>query len=79
MRYLLDYFHRIPIDALHVMEAYAVIDSYSKSIGISMGKNDVWIAAVAHTTGFDLITTDLDFDHLHPTVLTRILVDIEVP
>lgn len=77
-RFLLQYFRRVPIDTPEVMEAYAVIDADSKAGGISMGKNDLWIAAVAHVTGFDLITTDTDFDHLHPSLLTRILVDITV-
>ncbi len=75
MRFLLEYFRRIPIDTPEVMEAYAVIDADSKTNGVNMGKNDLWIAAVAHVTGFDLITTDSDFDHLHPDLLTRTLVD----
>ena len=77
MRYLLDHFRRIPIDPPEVMEAYAVIDAFSKSIGINMGKNDVWIAAAAHFTGFELLTTDHDFDHLHDIFLRRTLVEIE--
>ncbi len=36
-----------------------------------MGKNDVWIAAAAHVTGARIITTDTDFDHLHPGFLVR--------
>lgn len=32
-----------------------------------MGKNDLWIAATAHVTQSILITTDLDFNHLHKT------------
>jgi tRNA(fMet)-specific endonuclease VapC len=56
------------------MEAYAVIDASSKSMGVTMGKNDLWIAAAAHVTGFELITTDSDFDHLHPDFLSRALV-----
>ena len=30
-----------------------------------MGKNDLWIAAVASLLGLELVTTDNDFDHLH--------------
>ena len=57
------------------MEAYAVIDADSKSNGVSMGKNDLWIAEAAHVSGFDLIITDRDFDHLHPDFLTRTLIN----
>lgn len=76
MRYLIEHFRRVPIDSPEVIEAYAVIDADSKANGVSMGKNDVWIAAVAHVTGFELVTTDHDFDHLHPDILTRTLVEI---
>lgn len=47
MRFLLDYFRRVPIESPEIIEAYAVIDTYSKKQGISMGKNDLWIAAAA--------------------------------
>jgi tRNA(fMet)-specific endonuclease VapC len=77
MRFCLDYFRRIPIDTPETMEAYAAIDAMSKRNGINMGKNDVWIAAAAHVTGFELLTTDHDFDHLHPAILTRTLVERE--
>lgn len=49
-----------------VMEAYAAIDFFSKSQSIKMGKNDVWIASTAFTSGARLITTDDDYDHLEP-------------
>ncbi|MDX1931214.1 MAG: type II toxin-antitoxin system VapC family toxin [Capsulimonadales bacterium] len=71
MRYLLAYFGRAPIDTPAMLEAYALIDSYSERIGRTMGKNDVWIAATAHVTGAVLLTTDNDFDHLMPLFLTR--------
>lgn len=78
MRYYLGYFRRIPIDVPEVIEAYAVIDSFSKGLGITMGKNDVWIAATARFTGFELITTDRDFDHLHGIFLTRTLIEADI-
>jgi hypothetical protein len=40
-----------------------------------MGKNDLWIASAAKATGATLMTTDKDFDHLHPTKLTRVWID----
>ena len=77
MRYLLDYFRPISIENPETIQAYAVIDAQSKSQGLTMGKNDVWIAAAAYVTGFELLTTDRDFDHLHGTLITRTLVDIQ--
>lgn len=69
MEYLLSYLRRLPIDTGDVLEAYAVIDAYSKRMGVSMGKNDVWIAASGSVAGFTLLTTDHDFDHLDTRVL----------
>jgi len=58
-----------------VFEAYAAIDAFSESIGISMGKNGVWIAAAAQTLQALLLTTDKDFDHLHPIYISRDWID----
>ena len=55
--------------------AYARIDAYSQNkltnyplpIGLTarnMGKNDIWLAATAHTDDCKFVTTDHDFDHL---------------
>jgi predicted nucleic acid-binding protein len=76
MRFALDYFVRLPIESAAVIEAYARIDSYCKARGITMGKNDLWISAVAHVTGFTLLTADHDFDALYPVFLTRELVEL---
>ncbi len=75
MRFLLGYFDRVPVDTPEMLEAYAVIDAYSESTGHSMGKNDAWIAAATHVTGRRLVTTDTDFDHLHPAFVTRDHID----
>ena len=40
-----------------------------------MGDNDVWIAATAAAAGAYLLTTDKDFDHLHPTYVQREWID----
>jgi predicted nucleic acid-binding protein len=66
MSFALDYFGRVPIESKDMMEAYAVIDFFSKSQRIKMGKNDVWIASAAYTSGARLATTDDDFDHIAP-------------
>jgi tRNA(fMet)-specific endonuclease VapC len=61
-----------------LLDAYAEIDSYSKnklshnSLGrsITMGKNDLWIAATAKVANAVLLTIDGDFDHLNGSYLT---------
>ena len=35
----------------------------------NMGKNDLWIASTAFLFGLPLVTTDHDFDHLHPHLI----------
>jgi len=75
MEFLLSYFWRITINTPDVFEAYAAIDAFSESIGTSMGKNDVWIAAAVQTLQALLLTTDKDFDHLHPIYLSRDWID----
>lgn len=77
MRFFLRHFWRVPIDTEDVFAAYAMIDAYSESIGHSMGKNDIWIAAAAHATNAILVTTDTDFNHLQPDFLTIEWIDPE--
>ena len=66
MRFYLQFFLRVPVDSAIVFEAYEAIDAYSESVGRTMGKNDLWIAAAASAMNATLITTDKDFDHLQP-------------
>ncbi len=59
-----------------IIPYYAQIDAYSqntlKSLPLpertprNMGKNDIWIAAIALYYELELWTTDNDFDHLLP-------------
>lgn len=66
----------VDISDLRVIDAYAEIDAYSQGklasnplpngmTSRNMGKNDLWIAAVAKVTRATLLTTDADFDHLN--------------
>lgn len=75
MEDLVAYFTVIPLPFEETVKAYAQIDSYSRRMGIAMGKNDVWIAATAHMTGARLLTTDRDFDHLHGVFIERNWID----
>ena len=66
------------INSEDLIERYAEIDAFSqgKLIGRplnttsrNMGKNDLWIAATASILNATLLTTDLDFNHLHNVFL----------
>ncbi|NOT59382.1 MAG: PIN domain-containing protein [Acidobacteria bacterium] len=72
MRFYLQYFLRVLVDSPIVFEAYEAIDAYSESIGRTMGKNDLWIAAAASAMNATLITTDKDFHHLQPEYIPAI-------
>ncbi len=67
----------IDINHPDIIDAYAEIDFASRSQGLKMGKNDVWIAATAKVSKTTLLTTDQDFDHLQTTYLDRIWIDPE--
>jgi tRNA(fMet)-specific endonuclease VapC len=59
-----------------VLQAYATVDTHMKRSGTRMNEqNDVWIAATAAATGAVLLTTDRDFDPLHPAHLQREWID----
>lgn len=74
MEALLREFLVVPIDARPVLEHYAEFHSWTKSIGRTLGHNDLWIAATAAAAGAHLVTTDGDFDPLHPTHIRRTIV-----
>jgi tRNA(fMet)-specific endonuclease VapC len=59
-----------------VIQAYARIDHESRRTGRRMGKNDLWIAAVAAVQSAVVLTTDQDFEHLPTSVVRVELVDV---
>lgn len=65
----------IDINHPDILDAYGEIDHASRKMGRPMGKNDVWIAATTNVTKATLLTTDVDFDHLHGTYLDRVWID----
>jgi tRNA(fMet)-specific endonuclease VapC len=66
----------VGIDQPSVLETYARLDVHLTGMGRRMGQqNDLWIAATAAATGAVLLTTDRDFDPLHPAELRREWVD----
>jgi tRNA(fMet)-specific endonuclease VapC len=64
----------VSIDSRQVLDHYAEMHSWTKSIGRTLGQNDLWIAATAAATGAHLITTDQDFDPLHPGRIRRTII-----
>ena len=65
----------VDIRAQPVIDRYAEIDAYSEQVGRVMGNNDAWIAATAAAAPAWLLTTDKDFDHLHPEFIQREWID----
>jgi tRNA(fMet)-specific endonuclease VapC len=75
LRGLLDEVVWVDINDARILEAYGETDHLIESNGQPMGQNDLWIAATARATGFTLLTTDRDFDRLHPNWVNRIWID----
>ena len=85
---LFQFVQKFPIADIHVesiVQRYAEIDAFSqgrlpgRTLGTSarnMGKNDLWIAAIASVLGLTLLTTDHDFDHLNQIFLDIARVDV---
>jgi tRNA(fMet)-specific endonuclease VapC len=61
----------LEIEAPTLETSMESIDAHSEQVGRPMGNNDVWIAATAAAASAWLLTTDKDFDHLHPALIRR--------
>lgn len=75
---MLDALVTVDVNVAEVIDAYVEIDIYSQQHpdgARNMGKNDLWIAACAKASGATLLTTDKDFDHLNPGLLTVKYID----
>lgn len=59
----------VNIDSRPVLERFGELHSWTRSIGRTLGHNDLWIAATAAATGAHLLTTDGDFDPLRPNYI----------
>ncbi len=64
----------IEVDYSEILDVYAELDKFSRQPGrtpdrqgsaISIGKNDLWIAATAVVAEAALLTSDNDFDHFN--------------
>lgn len=63
------------VDLDPVLDLYAMIDKHSCDQGRKMGKNDLWIAATAAATHATLLTTDRDFDHIDPSLVSHLWIN----
>lgn len=61
---------RIWIDTDALLDAYVELNVFSIKAGRAISDHDLWIAATARVIGATLLTTDKDFDHLHPTTFS---------
>jgi tRNA(fMet)-specific endonuclease VapC len=73
------------INTEDLIERYAEIDAFSQGrlmgrplsmTARNMGKNDLWIAATCSVLNATLLTTDLDFNHLHHEFLNLICIRV---
>lgn len=85
IRALMSQFTEFGIHFEEVINAYAKIDAFSqgklatssKFSARNMGKNDLWIATIAHVFDLTLVTTDKDFEHLQGEYLNLLYVSLE--
>lgn len=62
-----------------ILSSYAEVDIFLRRTGKPIEQNDIWIAATAIVAEAQLLTTDKDFDPLHPAHLERIWIDPQQP
>lgn len=65
----------VAIDSRPVLERFGELHAWTRSAGRALSDNDLWIAATAAATSAHLVTTDKDFDPLHPNQIRRTFID----
>jgi len=69
----------VDVNSEPILQGYAEIDTYLTRRGNPIEQNDIWIAATARATNSLLLTTDKDFNVLHPAYLNRVWIDPRAP
>lgn len=64
----------LPISHPGVHQRWAEMQSTLQGAGITVGQNDLWIAATASVTGLTVLSADKDFKHLKTRGLVRSVV-----
>jgi tRNA(fMet)-specific endonuclease VapC len=78
LRKMLSSLVALDLNSEAVISAYVEVDAANQSVAAGarvLSNNDMWIAATAKAAGAVLLTTDQDFLHLHPTVITLQYID----
>lgn len=78
LQMLLQEFIIVDIDDAVILNQYATIGAHLESNGKRIQHNDVWIAATAAAKRAVLLTTDTDFDRLHPLHIEREFIDTTI-
>ena len=65
----------VDINRPSILDKYTEISAWLEANGLPLPQNDIWIAATASVTDSYLLTTDTDFDRLHPAFIKREWVD----
>jgi tRNA(fMet)-specific endonuclease VapC len=65
----------VDINRPSILDKYAEISFYLETKGLSLGQNDMWIAATVSVTDSHLLAADKDFDRLYPTFIKREWID----
>jgi tRNA(fMet)-specific endonuclease VapC len=65
----------VDISDARVLDAYAELDTFMRTKGYAMGKNDAWIGAVARAQRARLLTLDSDFLPACPELIDVVHVD----
>lgn len=68
----------VDIQSREILERFAELHSWAHAHGRALGDNDLWIAATAAAATAHLITTDADFDPLHPQHVRRTYIQSSV-
>lgn len=69
---LLNQLVTVGIEDPQILDGFAETKLFSQSNGRTIGDNDLWIASTARVAGAVLLTSDKDFDPLHPDFVERI-------
>jgi predicted nucleic acid-binding protein len=78
LRKMLENVVTIDLNSELIIAAYVEVDAANHAVpggARQLANNDMWIAASAKAAGAILLTTDQDFQHLHPTVITIQYID----